>query len=508
MSNIIIGKHTLESLTTGMYADPYVVFREYIQNAADAIDNAVRQKLLSKSAAEIVIHLSPAERTIVISDNGTGLSADQAEQTLVSIGNSKKTSELDRGFRGIGRLAALGYCSKLTFETSTVAEDIGTRVVIDSRKLSQLLTAKDDRDVTITDVLGQVYFVEQYPENSASHYFRVILDEVDEASGLNDYENVISYISQNAPVPYDPNAFVWGEEITRRLRAEGLDVNSYNILVSFGNTVKSIYKPYKDRFLVDKGKNLFDNMTDIELVKIKQNDGSALAIAWLGKTNYLGSIYDKSVKGIRLRKGNIQIGDGQTLNTVFKDARFNGWSIGEVFVSSTQLIPNARRDNFEKTPAYFVLTEQLQKVAAEITREIRAASLKRNRELSEELEKAKSTVQDAVDAIENGADITAKNRISQKLSSAQKAVSNSTIADESGAYYQEIVFDELDMLIGTLKGATAFKAINALKTLNKTEKKILEHVFSVIIDQLGPDSDRLVDALINDFAGNGESYKK
>lgn len=153
MSNIIIGKHTLESLTTGMYADPYVVFREYIQNAADAIDNAVRQGILSKTSAEIVIHLSPTERSIVISDNGTGLSADEVEQTLISIGNSKKTSELDRGFRGIGRLAALGYCSKLTFETSAVAEDIGTRVVIDSRKLSQLLTAKDDSDVTITDVL-------------------------------------------------------------------------------------------------------------------------------------------------------------------------------------------------------------------------------------------------------------------------------------------------------------------------------------------------------------------
>ena len=506
MSNIIIGKHTLESLTTGMYADPYVVFREYIQNAADAIDNAVRQGLLEEKVAEIVIHLSPAERSIVISDNGTGLSAQEAEQTLISIGNSKKTSEFDRGFRGIGRLAALGYCSKLTFETSVTAENVGTRIVIDSRKLSQLLTAKDDRDVTITDVLGQVYSVEQYPENSASHYFRVILDEVDEASGLNDYENVISYISQNAPVPYDPDAFVWGEEITRRLRTEGLDVNSYNILVSFGNTAKPIYKPYKDSFLVDKGKNLFDSMSDIELVKIKQNDGSVLAIAWLGKTNYHGSIYDKSVKGIRLRKGNIQIGDGQTLNTVFKDARFNGWSIGEVFVSSTQLLPNARRDNFEKTPAYFVLTEQLQKVAAEITKEIRAASLKRNRELSEELEKAKATVQDAVDAIEKGAEVTAKNRMSQKLSSAQKAVANSVIADESGVYYQEIAFDELDMLIGTLKGATAFKAINTLNTLNKTEKKILEHVFGVIVNQLGPEADKLIDALIDDFARNREPY--
>ena len=152
-----------------------------------------------------------------------------------------------------------------------------------------------------------------------------------------------------------------------------------------------------------------------------------------------------------------------------------------------------------------MLTEQLQKVAAEITREIRAASLKRNRELSEELERAKGTVQDAVDAIENGTDIAAKTRLSQKLSSVQKAVSNSAIADESGAYYQEIAFDELDMLIGTLKGATAFKAINTLKTLNKTEKKILEKVFGVIVDRFGHDADNLIDALIDAFSVNGDA---
>lgn len=506
MSNIIIGKHTLESLTTGMYADPYVVFREYIQNAADAIDNAVRQNLLTKDSGEIVVHLSPTERSIVISDNGTGIRADEAEQTLISIGNSKKTSELDRGFRGIGRLAALGYCSKLTFETSTVSENIGTRIVIDSSKLSQLLTAKDDRDVTITEVFGQVYLVEQYPESSMSHYFRVILEGVDDTSGLNDYDNVVTYISQNTPVPYDPSCFTWGKEITRRLYAEGLDINSYNISVSFGNTIKPLYKPYKDRFLVDKGKNLFDSISDIELVKIQQNDGSVLAIAWLGKTNYLGSIYDKSVKGLRLRKGNIQIGDGQTLNTVFKDARFNGWSIGEIFVSSTQLIPNARRDNFEKNPAYFVLTEQLQKVAAEITREIRSASLKRNRELSETLERSKTPVYNATQAIENGVASMDKSRLSHELNSAQKAVLDSTVSDASGLYYQAIAFDELDMLIGRLQGATSFKALNTLKTLSKTEKKILERVFSTIVDCQGIEAHELIDAIINEFAGKEERH--
>ena len=138
MSNIIIGKHTLESLTTGMYSNPYVVFREYIQNSADSIDNAIRLNIIGAGSDEITIRLSPAERKIVITDNGTGISSEIAEQTLISIGNSKKSSDLDRGFRGIGRLAALGYCSTLTFETSAVSETESTRIVIDSNRLAAI----------------------------------------------------------------------------------------------------------------------------------------------------------------------------------------------------------------------------------------------------------------------------------------------------------------------------------------------------------------------------------
>ena len=38
-----IGKDVIESLTLGMYEDCRFIFREYIQNAADQIDKAVRK---------------------------------------------------------------------------------------------------------------------------------------------------------------------------------------------------------------------------------------------------------------------------------------------------------------------------------------------------------------------------------------------------------------------------------------------------------------------------------
>lgn len=68
-------------------------------------------------------------------------------------------------------------------------------------------------------------------------------------------------------------------------------------MVQFGTTVQAVYKPYKDSVLVDKGKNIYDAIRDIEIVKIAYPNGTLAAAGWLAKTNYVGSIYDKTVKG-------------------------------------------------------------------------------------------------------------------------------------------------------------------------------------------------------------------
>ena len=55
---ISIGKFTLESLTTGMYNEPETCYREYIQNAVDAIDTAVEKGIISipESRIEIIVN--------------------------------------------------------------------------------------------------------------------------------------------------------------------------------------------------------------------------------------------------------------------------------------------------------------------------------------------------------------------------------------------------------------------------------------------------------------------
>ena len=56
-AEVQVGKYTLESLTTGMYSDPKIVYREYIQNSVDSLENAVRQGIIEQSSMRIDIIL-------------------------------------------------------------------------------------------------------------------------------------------------------------------------------------------------------------------------------------------------------------------------------------------------------------------------------------------------------------------------------------------------------------------------------------------------------------------
>lgn len=85
-----VGKYTLESLTTGMYADPKIVYREYIQNSVDSLEHAVSLGMLEQQGMRIDIIVNADESYISIKDNGTGIAAAEAAQTLMNVGSSKR----------------------------------------------------------------------------------------------------------------------------------------------------------------------------------------------------------------------------------------------------------------------------------------------------------------------------------------------------------------------------------------------------------------------------------
>ena len=84
------GKKVLDNLIEGMYVDCFFIFREYIQNASDSIDEAVNQGFLA-NRREGQIEITLSIDSAIIKDNGVGVSKVNAIEELGDIGASKKT---------------------------------------------------------------------------------------------------------------------------------------------------------------------------------------------------------------------------------------------------------------------------------------------------------------------------------------------------------------------------------------------------------------------------------
>ena len=85
-----VGKNKLDNLTTGMYADSKVIYREYIQNACDQIDLAIKLGILSPDEGNVDIYIDSKKRYIRIKDNATGVRAEYFIEDVGDIANSNK----------------------------------------------------------------------------------------------------------------------------------------------------------------------------------------------------------------------------------------------------------------------------------------------------------------------------------------------------------------------------------------------------------------------------------
>ena len=65
LPEIVIGKDVLELVSSAMYVDPMTVYREYIQNAADAVDAARADgQLAPGELGRVEIAVEPGSRTV------------------------------------------------------------------------------------------------------------------------------------------------------------------------------------------------------------------------------------------------------------------------------------------------------------------------------------------------------------------------------------------------------------------------------------------------------------
>lgn len=344
-TNPQIGKDVIESLTLGMYEDCRFIYREYVQNAADAVDKAVKLTILDKSSEEIHIKIDAENRHISILDNATGIPYENVVSILRNIAHSTKKRGEDKGFRGIGRLGGLGYCSKLKFETSYFGEDKKSIMTWDAELLKYIINDRDNNEEAV-EVLSRVTKTSFEKENIAAHYFRVIMEDVT-SDDLLDVESVTDYLSMVAPVDIS-SQFIYRSKINNFKKENELCVDTYNIYINGDQ----IYKPYTSVIYEDNhgGKKKVDDILDVDFLLSRDDNGDIIYWGWYTISCLKGQMKPKNIaRGIRLRKENIQIGDEEICKKFFsktEDQRFSFYYFGEIHALSKGLIPNSRRDYF------------------------------------------------------------------------------------------------------------------------------------------------------------------
>ena len=243
----VFGANILENLTTGMYQDSKIIYREYIQNACDQIDKAIKSGLIEQNEGVINIWLDLAERNIKIEDNVTGIQANKFQATLSDIANSDKKITSSKGFRGIGRLCGLAYCKKLIFKSKASGENIISILCCDAEKMRKLL---EDNNIlkkyTATDVLSEIYeFSSEQTNDIQAHWFTVELVDINATNeDLLDFDSVKNYLSFTAPVQYQ-NTFIFRNKIYKHAQEINCPIDEYNIFLNG----EQIFKKYVTHFM-------------------------------------------------------------------------------------------------------------------------------------------------------------------------------------------------------------------------------------------------------------------
>jgi molecular chaperone HtpG len=361
-----------------MYVDPLTIYREYVQNSADAITLGRTRGLFPElRRPQIQIHIDDRNRTIRIRDNAAGVPADQFWNRMTSVGASQKRGQRLRGFRGVGRLSGLGYAQEVVFRSRAPGESVVNELSWDSRKLRELL-----RDAhyegTIEDVVGAIVAHSgTAPAEGSEPFFEVELRKVTRVKNdlLLNPEEVRRYLSQVAPAPF-PRAFGLGERVERFLGNHG--VTSDLDIVLNGDSAP-ITRPFVDT--IEFSPKIRDKLADVELIEIPGVDGSSIdAVGWIAHHSYLGAIPRRAgVAGLRVRCGNIQVGGGNILESLFQETRFNSWCIGELHVLSDRIVPNGRRDDFEVNAHYQNFQGHVAALAHRLSKTCRDRSMQRNR---------------------------------------------------------------------------------------------------------------------------------
>jgi len=464
-----LGSELLPLLTAGMYYNPCVIFREYIQNSADAITPLCE--------GSVNIKIDRIKSQIKILDNGVGLSPSDAARYLIDIGRSKKDRMVDRGFRGIGRLSALAFANQIKFTTRTCSTEPVTQAIWNGRLLRDAKLANLDA----SEAVKRCVTIDYSPEGDwPDRFFEVAIERINRhaTSTLLNEDAIRNYIAEVCPVPIS-NSFPLAGAVREFLA----DYTDHFVLdIRINNDDSPIQRPFTESLqLTERYEVTFDQLETHEIPKIDAN--TPAAIVWLAHSPYAGSIPRRlGVRGLRARVGNIQIGNDRIFEHLFLEPRFNGWCVGEIHIIDRRLIPDGRRDYFEPSPHLRNLENHIGAIAQEISLRCRSASSQRNK-----IRK----ITNAVDNLKHAQKLATSGYLLPKDSIAlierelRRIAEFKEIIDPISATTPNSVVEKLTLLEDQLK---KFKITNnpLSDEISFNLAKALQSAFAIIVEALPP----------------------
>lgn len=353
--NTVVGKDILEMLMFSLYPEAETIYREYLQNACDSINEAVEIGLLDRNEdGHVFINIDKYHQKVTITDKGTGIPANEAEARLKDIAAGyKKHKESAAGFYGIGRLVGAGYCKELSFKTSAYGENVASEIVFNVEKIREILN-DDENGFSASEVIDAVTtFNNTITEAESEHYFIVTLKDIlPEYPELLDEELIRKYLVQVAPIPFLP-------EFKNNLVIPNITGENEKYL-QYYQQLNSIHVSLNDCVDIKKHYSLTidgtgDEIDSLRFFSLSDPQYGDLAWGWYAITPFDKAIPDTDpctnmpvlTRGIRLRVHNIQIGNENFFDGTkyFRQARSNKYFNGEIHVINAKIKPTTDRSD-------------------------------------------------------------------------------------------------------------------------------------------------------------------
>lgn len=353
MTEPAISLRLLETLTSALYEDPIILFREYVQNSIDAYNEAIRDKSKEFDGFFVDITIDKDNSNIELTDNGYGIKEEEFLTKMKLIGESDKKKEDQIGFRGIGRLSAMPLCKQLVFENKP--QGINKRLIFtwDGEKFNNMLNKGEDIGATIDEITSTSS--EDYDGDIDSHYFKV---------KIRGYQKAISELLENRdfrdrlcillPLRYSAEFTKQAVIKTKYQDFLGHSLDTFSCSVKLDD--EELYKPYTDKHILQ---------SDIVFWELKfpskgENvPAEKIGILWFSFNRTIEALPKDRPYGILVRSKNMLMGDRYSLAndairsqsdyiTTLRDLiqALNG-VCGEMLINYQNLNDNARRDWFK-----------------------------------------------------------------------------------------------------------------------------------------------------------------